>query len=356
MRNKAGLIWLCCGVLLALAWPAWAQDALPARLQQADRLLAQAEGDRANAATNVRQAATLVPEKMTPAVQQAARTPDRQHLARARQEVAALRQVIAIPRVEPYTAPAPASARDARTQLERVLAGGEYQTLKKTQWRLPGWLEAVRRGIGSVFAAFGRGWKSFWRGVGRTFHHLFGRWETKPPSGKKSNWLSALGANLRYIVFAVLIAAVLFLLGLLISRLLAWHRRQEAPPAREGLLEREPAVTRKGEPSYWERALAQAQAYWQAGDEREALRTLYRACLILLDARGVLRYDETRANGEVLRELRRQGRGPVHDALRPVVRTFDKSWYGFLRVPTEEFDQVLDSSRRFRDTVTTGEK
>ena len=90
---------------------------------------------------------------------------------------------------------------------------------------------------------------------------------------------------------------------------------------------------------------------WQQGEQRKALRTLYWACLVLLDSRGVLRFDEGRANGEVLRELRRQGLTGVHERFRPIIRCFDRSWYGFLDVSQEEFNQVLEHTRHFRGTV-----
>jgi len=147
---------------------------------------------------------------------------------------------------------------------------------------------------------------------------------------------------------------VLFLIGLLISKWLAvQHGRIDTRELVDDA-DNNPALRRKQEPTFWERSLRQAEELWQRGEQRDALRTLHRACLVLLDARGLLRLDETRANGEMLRELRRQGNSEVCHALTPIVSIFERSWYGFLDVPGDEFQRVVESSRHFRESVVKG--
>ena len=101
----------------------------------------------------------------------------------------------------------------------------------------------------------------------------------------------------------------------------------------------------------WEVALQRAEEQWRRGETREALRGVLRACLMLLDSRGVLRYDESRANGEVLRTLRAQGLSEAHAALTPVVRGFDRGWYGFLEISGEEFARMVEESRRLHGLI-----
>ena len=162
-----------------------------------------------------------------------------------------------------------------------------------------------------------------------------------------------LGVWLRYLILGVLLAAVMLVLSLLVKH---WLLKREE--RRIGGSDRSdtPDVVRAGkfEPTAWEKALSRAEALWDAGDEREAVRLLYQACLGLLDMRGVLRYDETRANGEVLRALRRQGRDPLRQALQPIVRSFDRSWYGLLPLSSDDFSRALAQSRQFHEAVMGG--
>ena len=76
-----------------------------------------------------------------------------------------------------------------------------------------------------------------------------------------------------------------------------------------------------------ESAFEKAQALSRGGDYRSAVRYLYLSSLLLLDERGLLRYDHSKTNREVLRsvsdspELAR----PLHD----VIEVFDNVWYGY---------------------------
>jgi hypothetical protein len=81
----------------------------------------------------------------------------------------------------------------------------------------------------------------------------------------------------------------------------------------------------------------------RASDYRSAVRYLYLACLLLLDERGLLRYDPALTNREHLQRAANQPQ--LADLLRPVVNTFDRVWYGFAPVDDalyQEFRQTVE--------------
>jgi hypothetical protein len=243
----------------------------------------------------------------------------------------------------------PVSAAAAHAALRQVLGRQEFQTYTNPAgngWKnlaLTRWLQQ----LSDAFKRFGEkvsaAWSRFWR-------HLFPPHAPKPDQGHAFAWL-ALSGVMRMVLYAILLGALLLLLGLVISRLLLISRKTRE--AGEPLHASAPDARKRQRqaPSSWEHALDDAERLWRDGQQREALRVLYRACLVLLDTRGVLRYNETRANGEVLRALRRQGRRDLQQPLGIIVRSFDRSWYGSLAIADEEFATVLETSRRFRTVV-----
>ncbi len=84
-------------------------------------------------------------------------------------------------------------------------------------------------------------------------------------------------------------------------------------------------------------ALVQAQRLASQGDYRTAVRQLYLASLLLLDERGVLRYDRTLTNREFLNVVKNEPK--TRSALEPIVDTFDRTWYGFGTVDQAEFEK-----------------
>ena len=76
-----------------------------------------------------------------------------------------------------------------------------------------------------------------------------------------------------------------------------------------------------------ESALRRAQTLSQGGDYRTAVRYLYLSTLLLLEERGLLRYDRSQTNREYLRSLK--GRPELASVLRDVIEVFDRVWYGF---------------------------
>jgi hypothetical protein len=81
-------------------------------------------------------------------------------------------------------------------------------------------------------------------------------------------------------------------------------------------------------------------------DYRSAIRYLYLACLLLLDERGLIRYDRTLTNREHLRMI--HDKPQLVELLRPVVSTFDDVWYGFMPVDENMYQQFTQNVERLR--------
>lgn len=75
-------------------------------------------------------------------------------------------------------------------------------------------------------------------------------------------------------------------------------------------------------------ARAEAERLFQAGNFREALRSLYLATLLRLDEAGRLRFDRSLTNQEVLSTTRLHGDQMLLAQLSPLVDRFDNVWYG----------------------------
>ncbi|MCI0394212.1 MAG: DUF4129 domain-containing protein [Chloroflexi bacterium] len=93
-----------------------------------------------------------------------------------------------------------------------------------------------------------------------------------------------------------------------------------------------------------ETAFKRAQALSSGGDYRTAVRYLYLSTLLLLEERGLLRYDRSKTNREYLRSLAH--RPELAATLRDVIDVFDRVWYGF---------QPLDEAAYARYETRVGE-
>ena len=81
-------------------------------------------------------------------------------------------------------------------------------------------------------------------------------------------------------------------------------------------------------------ALRRAQASSGDGDQRMAVRYLYLSALLLLEERGLLRYDRSQTNREYLRGVAH--RPDLATILQEVVEVFDRVWYGFQPIDEAE--------------------
>jgi hypothetical protein len=93
-------------------------------------------------------------------------------------------------------------------------------------------------------------------------------------------------------------------------------------------------------------ALKQAQNLSQAGDYRSAVRYLYLSALLLLEERGLLRYDRTKTNGEYLHSVGDQPE--LATPLRSVVEIFDRVWYGYQPLDDHSFQYYERQVGRLR--------
>ncbi|MBA3468833.1 MAG: DUF4129 domain-containing protein [Herpetosiphonaceae bacterium] len=91
------------------------------------------------------------------------------------------------------------------------------------------------------------------------------------------------------------------------------------------------------------KAIQRADEVAVEGDFRKGVRYLYLSTLLWLEERGVLRYDRTLTNREVLEAV--PSGSPLRTRLTPVVQTFDRVWYGFAEIDQTAFDA-------FRQQVT----
>ena len=82
-------------------------------------------------------------------------------------------------------------------------------------------------------------------------------------------------------------------------------------------------------------AFKRAQTLSQGGDYRSAVRYLYLSSLLLLDERGLLRYDRSKTNREYLRSI--SGSPELSEPLQEVIDVFDNVWYGYHELDEESF-------------------
>jgi hypothetical protein len=105
-----------------------------------------------------------------------------------------------------------------------------------------------------------------------------------------------------------------------------------------------------GAPTTSAEALASAQQLAAAGDYRSAIRELFLAAMIVLDERGLLRYDRSLTNRETLQRLARTN-PELATNLGPAVEVFDRTWYGFAPIDAASFDAYRARVEALRDAA-----
>lgn len=86
-----------------------------------------------------------------------------------------------------------------------------------------------------------------------------------------------------------------------------------------------------------DQALQRAQNLSTGGDYRSAVRYLYLSSLLLLEERGLIRYDRSQTNQEYLRSV--AGRPELVAILHDVIDVFDRVWYGFQSLDSRAYAQ-----------------
>lgn len=95
-------------------------------------------------------------------------------------------------------------------------------------------------------------------------------------------------------------------------------------------------------------ASRRAQQLSSSGDYRQAVRYLYLSALLLLDERGLLRYNRTLTNREYLRQL--SSRPDLASRLYPVIDTFDRVWYGFETIDEQSYTRYSGQVSALEET------
>ena len=159
------------------------------------------------------------------------------------------------------------------------------------------------------------------------------------------DWMERLAFGIQNTVYygrvpLMIGAALLLLLSLFyISRNLSRSLVREAELAGEAS-EDEALLTSKG-------ALQRAQTLSSQGDYRTAIRYLYLSSLLVLDERGLLRYDRSRTNREYLRSV--SSKSQLATPLRDVIDVFDRVWYGFESVDEQTYQSYLQHVDELRE-------
>jgi hypothetical protein len=96
-----------------------------------------------------------------------------------------------------------------------------------------------------------------------------------------------------------------------------------------------------------EAAFQRAQTLSRGGEYRSAVRYLYLSSLLLLDERGLLRYDRTRTNREYLRTV--SDSPELVQPLTEVIEVFDNVWYGYHELDEASFKHYSDRVEELKE-------
>lgn len=182
----------------------------------------------------------------------------------------------------------PASPPDL-VALREILARPEFQ------WETPEptWLEKLWQQIQEWF------WEALYR--------LFGGRQIDIPN-----------SPLVYVIAGSIVIVLALVIGFFLRGFLANLVAETAAPASPHAADEDLSA---------EAALQKAQALSGAGDYRTAVRYLYLSALLLLEERGLLRYNRSLTNREYLRSVSHLPE--LSAILRDVVDVFDRVWYGY---------------------------
>jgi len=162
-------------------------------------------------------------------------------------------------------------------------------------------------------------WQRFLRWL-RDFFRQFARNNPPPPEA-----LLRTGETAGWVIMALVVVMIALLLSFWLKAILGniiADRRLRRKNSEDDL------------PTTAAEARQEAQQLAQAGNYREAVRRMYLAALLGLDESGLIHYDRTLTNREVLAQITPihgtddRGKTAVQTHLRPVVDTFDRVWYG----------------------------
>jgi len=96
-----------------------------------------------------------------------------------------------------------------------------------------------------------------------------------------------------------------------------------------------------------ETAFRKAQNLSGQGDYRTAVRYLYLSSLLMMEERGILRYDRSRTNREYLRSV--SSHPNLAKPLKSVVEVFDRVWYGFERLDESTYKEYVNEVEELKE-------
>lgn len=142
------------------------------------------------------------------------------------------------------------------------------------------------------------------------------------------------------IISILLVSAGILAIGLILYFVFRRFRREIAIDVEPG------TAGEDTDPQDASRAMDRARDLSKIGDYRQALRYLYLSTLLLLEERGLIRYDRSRTNLEYLQSVGDHPQLATH--LREIIQIFERSWYG-LQIPDaqtyDRFERQVQSIR-----------
>ena len=93
-------------------------------------------------------------------------------------------------------------------------------------------------------------------------------------------------------------------------------------------------------------ALSRAQTLSKQQDYRAAVRYLYLSTLLILEEKGLFRYNRTRTNREYIHSV--SDKPEMAQVLGDVVEVFDRVWYGYEPIDDGEYTSYQDQVERLR--------
>ncbi len=190
--------------------------------------------------------------------------------------------------------------------LAAILAGPQFQW-QKNSVQPPDW------------------WTRFWENVSRWLEKVFGRVGINLPG---FDTIVTWG-------LVIVLLVILFFMGRTLLKDLAGDEELDS----EGGDGQEPLTA--------EAAIQRAQELSGLGNYRSAVRYLYLSALLLLDERGVLRYDRSRTNREYLRTVAETAE--LARPLRAVIDLFDRVWYGYEPINQSTYEEYVRHVDRLKE-------
>jgi hypothetical protein len=179
-----------------------------------------------------------------------------------------------------------------------------------------------------------------WKAIQRWLSRLFGSF---------GGAAAGAAASIFSRVFIVLFIAAGLCLVAWLARGLAIGRSRKAAMARTAFDEPEAEDGIVMEPDAW---MQQAGAFAQSDDYRRAFRAVFIAILLLLDQGGLIEFDRSRTNGDYLRLLRRKSVPKLYGIIEPLVREFDRRWYGRAETGPDDYRRIRETLDRVRTVMS----